>query len=85
MPYFDTAIFAKRVRCETIFGCGFIDMVCPPTSVYAAYNNLGSREKQIYNVPQGGHGGNLRKGIPGAFGYDAGRARAVCLPENVKK
>ena len=35
-------------------GVGFIDNVCPPTSVYAAYNNL-KGEKVIENFTTLGH------------------------------
>jgi cephalosporin-C deacetylase len=33
---------------------GFIDGVCPPTSVYAAYNAI-KGQKQIFNDPPSGH------------------------------
>ncbi len=55
--YYDNVYFAKRVRCEAFFTTGFVDFVCPPTSVYAAYNNLpGKARKQIQTTPAGGHG-----------------------------
>jgi cephalosporin-C deacetylase len=52
--YFDAMNFAARTKAEAIFSVGFIDSVCPPTSVYAAYNNLSGR-KQIFNDPQFAH------------------------------
>lgn len=60
--YFDNVYFAKRIRCETWFSTGFVDFVCPPTSVYAAYNNLPKTiRKQIQTTPTAGHNapGNL--------------------------
>ncbi len=78
-PYYDCANFARRVKCETIFSVGFIDTVCPPTSVYAAYNNVPSANKKIINGPTAGHGDGFRLGEPGGFsaGNDP-RLEAVC-------
>lgn len=61
--YFDHNNFAKRIKCETYMGTGFVDFVCPPTSVYAAYNNLpkGIR-KSIQTTPTAGHGAPLGTG-----------------------
>ncbi len=53
--YFDAMNFATRTKAAGIIGVGFIDTVCPPTSIYAAYNNLPGK-KEIFNDPVGGHG-----------------------------
>ena len=47
--------FAARIHCPTWVTVGFIDKTCAPTSVYAAYNNLGAKEKHIINRPLMGH------------------------------
>ncbi|HEY1171608.1 MAG TPA: acetylxylan esterase [Verrucomicrobiae bacterium] len=52
--YIDCMNFATRTKAGSIFTVGFIDGVCPPTSVYAAYNNF-SGPKQIYNDIKAGH------------------------------
>ena len=52
--YFDAMNFATRSKAEAILSVGFIDGVCPPTSVYAAYNNLPGK-KQIVTEPLMGH------------------------------
>jgi cephalosporin-C deacetylase-like acetyl esterase len=52
--YFDAMNFATRAKAEAIFSVGCIDTVCPPTSVYAAYNNL-PYKKQIVIEPLMGH------------------------------
>ena len=60
--YFDNVYFAKRIKCESYFTTGFVDFVCPPISVYAAYNNLpDSVTKNIQTTPTAGHNapGNL--------------------------
>ncbi len=46
--YFDNMNFATRIKAPGFLTVGFIDTTCPPTSVYAAYNNLRG-EKEIYN------------------------------------
>jgi cephalosporin-C deacetylase-like acetyl esterase len=45
--YFDGMNFATRTKAEAIVSVGFIDTVCPPTSVYAAYNNLAGKKQMI--------------------------------------
>jgi cephalosporin-C deacetylase len=45
--YFDSVNFATRVRAPTFFVAGFIDMITPPTSVYAAFNSLPG-EKEMH-------------------------------------
>ena len=55
-PFLDHNYFAKHIRCETYMGTGFIDRVCPPTSVYAAYNNLPKTvKKHMQTTPDMGH------------------------------
>lgn len=45
LPYFDVVNFARRVRAPGFYSWGFNDTVCPPTSLYAAYNVIpGPRE-----------------------------------------
>jgi cephalosporin-C deacetylase-like acetyl esterase len=54
--YFDGVYFAKRIKCPIYLYTGFIDVVCAPTSVYAAYNNIPAETfKSIYTVPTAGH------------------------------
>jgi len=78
-PYYDAANFARRIRCETVFSVGFIDTVCPPTSVYAAFNNVPSARKRMINAPTAGHGDSLRLGDPSGFGAPGdARLREVC-------
>ena len=54
--YFDAMNFAARIKCPTTVSVGFIDKVCPPTSVLAAYNNIPDGvKKQIVMRPAMGH------------------------------
>lgn len=49
LAYFDVVNFARRVNVPGIFSWGFNDTVCPPTSMYAAYNVIpGNKELKLY-------------------------------------
>jgi len=52
--YYDAANFASRIKAETFFNVGLIDVTCPPATVYTAYNNI-SAVKSIENRPAMGH------------------------------
>lgn len=52
--YYDVVNFAKRLKVPGMYSLGFNDEVCPPTSMYAAYNTI-SAPKEIYVVPETGH------------------------------
>lgn len=54
--YFDAVNFASRCRAEAIMSVGFIDATCPPSSCYAAYNQL-LGEKEMIDEPLMGHAG----------------------------
>lgn len=73
--YIDCMNFATRTKAAgAYFTVGFIDNVCPPTSVYAAYNQL-SIPKEIYNdIPSGhSHSGAARDGMTQAVMKHVGR------------
>lgn len=74
--YFDAVNFARRISCEVVFGAGFIDTTCPPTSVYAAFNACPSKGKCIFNAVDDGHYGK-------AFACDrTGRMRSHLTKQN---
>ena len=52
--YYDAVNFATRTKAQAFITTGFIDIVCPPTGVYAAYNQL-SGKKHIWNHLDTGH------------------------------
>jgi len=52
--YFDPVNFAARTNAEAVIIVGFEDTVCPPSTVYMAYNSIRG-EKQIVNKPLMGH------------------------------
>ena len=41
LSYFDGANLAPRIKCPTLFSVGLMDQICPPSTVFAAYNCLG--------------------------------------------
>jgi len=52
--YYDAVNFARYAKCETIMVVGLIDTVCPPMTVYAAYNVLAG-PKRMLAAPLRGH------------------------------
>ena len=52
--YYDVVNFARMVKAPGIYTLGFNDEVCPPTSMYAAYNVI-SAPKQLEVYPETGH------------------------------
>jgi cephalosporin-C deacetylase len=54
MRYYDGVNFAARIKIPVHMEVGFIDIICPPTASYAAYNNLGGK-KEMITWPDRGH------------------------------
>lgn len=58
LSYFDGVNFARRVSAPALFSVGLLDPVCPPSTVYAAYNHIDRGDKQIrvydFNEHEGG-------------------------------
>jgi cephalosporin-C deacetylase len=54
LRYVDCALLARRVRADSLFAVGLMDEVCPPSTVYAAYNEI-TTTKQIAVHRFGGH------------------------------
>ncbi len=52
--YFDVVNFARKVSVPGYYSWGFNDNVCPPTSMYAAYNVVDA-PKQLFLALQTGH------------------------------
>lgn len=56
LSYLDGVNFAARARVPALFSVGLRDAVCPPSTVYAAYNHYVG-EKSIRVYPWNGHEG----------------------------
>lgn len=52
--YYDAVNFASRCDAEAVVSVGFIDATCPPTSCYAAINQLRG-QVEVINEPAMGH------------------------------
>jgi cephalosporin-C deacetylase len=59
LSYFDGAILARSARAPALFSVGLMDDICPPSTVYAAFNAYaGPKEIREYpfNAHEGGQG-----------------------------
>ena len=57
LSYFDGVNFAKRITAPALFSVALMDGIVLPSTVFAAYNHLGSGEKQIEVYAYNGHEG----------------------------
>ncbi len=56
LSYFDGVNFSARAKAKTLFSVALMDQVCPPSTVYAAFNHWAG-EKEIKVYPYNGHEG----------------------------
>jgi len=56
LSYFDGMNFAARARAEALFSVGLMDTICPPSTVFAAYNHYAG-QKDIRIWPFNNHEG----------------------------
>ncbi len=57
LSYFDGVNFAARAKAPALFSVGLMDDICPPSTVYAAYNHYAGPKKIVvyeYNKHEGG-------------------------------
>nr|WP_198047074.1 acetylxylan esterase [Kutzneria sp. 744] len=54
LRYVDCALLARRITATTLFSAGLMDAVCPPSTVFAAYNEI-TAPKEITVSPFGVH------------------------------
>jgi cephalosporin-C deacetylase len=57
LGYFDGVSFAARAGCEGLFSVALMDQICPPSTVFAAFNHWrGAKEIRVwpYNQHNGG-------------------------------
>lgn len=52
--YYDVVNFARQLTIPGMYSMGFNDEVCPPTSMFAAYDVI-TAPKELYIVPETGH------------------------------
>lgn len=59
LAYFDGVNFAARARADALFSVALMDEICPPSTVFAAYNHwAGEKAIRVYefNTHEGGEG-----------------------------
>jgi cephalosporin-C deacetylase len=59
LSYFDGVNFSTRSRARALFSVGLMDLTCPPSTVFAAYNHFaGPKDIRVYryNYHEGGAG-----------------------------
>ena len=60
LTYFDGVNFARRTRAAALVSVGLMDTICPPSTVFGAFNALASTDKEIreyaFNDHEGGGG-----------------------------
>lgn len=56
LGYFDGVNFAARATADALFSVALMDQICPPSTVFAAYNHWAGT-KEIETYPYNGHEG----------------------------
>lgn len=57
LAYFDTCVLGSRATAPAIFSVGLMDEICPPSTVYAAYNAYAGAKRIVeyaFNDHEGG-------------------------------
>jgi cephalosporin-C deacetylase len=57
LAYFDGAVLARLASAPTLFSVALMDKVCPPSTVFAAFNAYGGLDKTIAVYPYNEHEG----------------------------
>lgn len=68
LSYFDGMNFAARARAAALFSVGLMDTICPPSTVYAAYNHYaGFKQMRVYEFNNHEGGGTYQSEAKLAF------------------
>ncbi len=59
LSYFDCCNLVERIRGECLLSVGLEDVICPPSTIFAAYNRIRA-PKEIRVYPDFGHNGSSR-------------------------
>ena len=77
LSYFDGINFAARASAPASFSVALKDDVCPPSTVFAAYNHYAGQDKRIDVWPHNGHEGGGALQRSGQIDYVAGLTNSV--------
>ncbi|MBI4559416.1 MAG: alpha/beta fold hydrolase [Candidatus Hydrogenedentes bacterium] len=61
LSYVELNNLADRIQCPTLVSCGLQDELCPPSTIFTAYNRIPVAEKRIDTYAFNGHEGGLNK------------------------
>jgi cephalosporin-C deacetylase len=75
LSYFDTATLARTARAPALFSVGLMDLICPPSTVYAAFNHYGG-PKEMREYPFNDHEGGQGFHDVAKLGWLAAQLRA---------
>ncbi|MEU7297613.1 acetylxylan esterase [Streptomyces exfoliatus] len=64
LDYFDGVHFAQRATAPALFSVGLMDPVCPPSTVYAAFNHYAGEDRTMTVWPFADHGGGYGSNPP---------------------
>ena len=57
LSYFDSVHHARRATAPALFSVGLMDPICPPSTVYAAFNHYAGADRTMTVWPFADHGG----------------------------
>jgi cephalosporin-C deacetylase len=61
LAYFDGVNFSTRAKAKALFSVGLMDEICPPSTVFAAYNHyVGEKDIRIWHYNHHEGGGNFQ-------------------------
>jgi cephalosporin-C deacetylase len=64
LSYFDGVSFARRATAPALFSTALMDQICPPSTVFAAYNAWGHADRDIKVYTFNGHeGGSYEQSV----------------------
>lgn len=55
LSYFDAMNLAPEVKVPILISVGLVDTVCPPSTIFATYQHISSKEKRLEVYPGMGH------------------------------
>ena len=76
LAYFDGMNFSARAKAPALFSVGLMDTICPPSTVYAAYNHYaGPKQINIYEYNNHEGGGTFQTEAKLKFLQRSGRSK----------
>jgi cephalosporin-C deacetylase len=57
LRYFDGTLFARRITAPTLISVAMMDTICPPSTIFAAYNALAAIDKTLWDYGFNDHEG----------------------------